>query len=98
MKTIESEETTMMDKFERRELERMYRDGYGPTAIADELGISINTIKSYIRRHPSMKKRYALSVLRKDLFSDEGPQGQEVLLRPMPQRILELQVSQGRQR
>ena len=55
MKTIESEETTMMDKFERRELERMYRDGYGPTAIADELGISINTIKSYVRRHPSMK-------------------------------------------
>lgn len=45
----------MMDNFERREIERMYRDGYGPTAIADELGISINTIKSYIRRHPSMK-------------------------------------------
>ena len=30
----------MMDNFERREIERMYRDGYGPTAIADELGIS----------------------------------------------------------
>ena len=52
---IGSEETDMMDNFERREIERMYRDGYGPTAIADELGISINTIKSYIRRHPSMK-------------------------------------------
>ena len=86
----------MMDKFERRELERMYRDGYGPTAIADELGISINTIKSYIRRHPSMKKRYALSVLRKNLFSDERPQGQKVLLRPLPQCVLELQVSQRR--
>ena len=45
----------MMDNFERREIERMYRDGYGPTAISYELGISINTIKSYIRRHPSMK-------------------------------------------
>ena len=29
--------------------------GYGPTAISYELEISINTIKSYIRRHPSMK-------------------------------------------
>lgn len=37
---IGSEETAMMDNFERREIERMYRDGYGPTAIADELGIS----------------------------------------------------------
>ena len=55
MKIIESEETAMMDNFERREIERMYRDGYGPTAISYELEISINTIKSYIRRHPSMK-------------------------------------------
>ena len=55
MKIIESEETAMMDNFERREIERMYRDGYGPTAISYELSISINTIKSYIRRHPSMK-------------------------------------------
>lgn len=46
----------MMDNFERREIERMYWDGYGPTAISYELSISINTIKSYIRRHPSMKK------------------------------------------
>ena len=53
MKTIESEETTMMDKFERRELERMYRDGYGPTAIADELGISINRNR---RKHILRKK------------------------------------------
>ena len=52
---IGSEETAMMDNFECREIERMYRDGYGPTAISYELGISINTIKSYIRRHPSMK-------------------------------------------
>ena len=44
----------MMDNFERREIERMYRDGYGPTAISYELEISINTIKSYIRRHPSI--------------------------------------------
>lgn len=45
----------MMDRNVQRELERMYRDGYGPTAIAYELDISVNTIKSYIRRHPSMK-------------------------------------------
>ena len=57
----------MMDNFERREIERMYRDGYGPTAISYELEISINTIKSYIRRHPSMKNacsRASLSTLR----------------------------------
>ena len=73
MKTIESEETTMMDKFERRELERMYRDGYGPTAIADELGISINTIKSYIRRHPSMKNPAQLRLHRKPAPSEDFP-------------------------
>lgn len=52
---MESEKNNMMTKYERRELERLFRDGYGPTAIANEMGISVNTIKSYIRRLPSMK-------------------------------------------
>lgn len=43
----------MMSKKVRRELERMRMDGYGPTRIANELGLSVNTVKSYIRRHPS---------------------------------------------
>lgn len=86
----------MMDNFERREIERMYRDGYGPTAISYELEISINTIKSYIRRHAQHEKCITLPVLRQGDLSDEGPQGQKVLLGPLPQCVLELQVSQRR--
>lgn len=45
----------MMTKSERREIERMRLDGYGPTRIADALGLSVNTVKSHLRRHPSLK-------------------------------------------
>ena len=83
----------MMDNFERREIERMYRDGYGPTAISYELEISINTIKSYIRRHPSMKNASRCLYCGKVISQ---PQGQKVLLGPLPQCVLELQVSQRR--
>lgn len=55
MTSIESEGSAMMSKRERRELERMRLDGYGPTRIAEELELSVNTVKSYIRRHPSLK-------------------------------------------
>ena len=82
----------MMDKFERRELERMYRDGYRPTAIADELGISINTIKSYVRRHPSMKNASRCLYWWQGYLSDEGLQGQKFCSDPA-QCVLELQIS-----
>lgn len=55
MTSIESEGSSMMSKNDRRELERMRMDGYGPTRIANELGLSVNTVKSYIRRHPSLR-------------------------------------------
>lgn len=45
----------MMSKHTQKEIERMRMDGYGPTRIAHELDLSINTVKSYIRRHPSLK-------------------------------------------
>ncbi len=55
MTSTESEGSAMMSKRERRELERMRLDGYGPTRIAEELELSVNTVKSYIRRHPSLR-------------------------------------------
>lgn len=55
MTSIESEGSSMMSKNDRKELERMRMDGYGPTRIATELGLSVNTVKSYIRRHPSLR-------------------------------------------
>lgn len=55
MISIESEESNMMSKADRKEIERMRMDGYGPTHIANELGLSVNTVKSHIRRHPSLK-------------------------------------------
>lgn len=45
----------MMSKYERKEIERMRMDGFGPTRIADELELSVNTVKSYIRRHLSLR-------------------------------------------
>ena len=60
MTSIESEESGMMSKHTQKEIERMRMDGYGPTRIARELGLSINTVKSHIRRHPGMKFHAAL--------------------------------------
>ena len=53
--SIESEESPMMSKYTQKEIERMRMDGYGPTRIAHELGLSVNTVKSHIRRHPSLR-------------------------------------------
>lgn len=69
---MESEKKDMMTKYERRELERLYRDGYVPTAIANEMGISVNTIKSYIRRHPSMKNASHCLYCGKVIFQTKG--------------------------
>ena len=69
---MESEKKDMMTKYERRELERLYRDGYGPTAIANEMGISVNTIKSYIRWHPSMKNASHCLYCGKVIFQTKG--------------------------
>ena len=55
MTVIESEGNAMMSKADRKEIERMRMDGYGPTCIARELGLSVNTVKSHIRRHPSLR-------------------------------------------
>ena len=35
-----------------RQIDRMRLDGSTPTAMARKLGISVNTVKSHIRRHP----------------------------------------------
>ena len=42
----------MMSKHKQRKLELLRLDGYGPLRISKELGLSVNTVKSYIRRHP----------------------------------------------
>ena len=34
------------------QIDRMRLEGHSPTAIANGLGISVNTVKSHIRRHP----------------------------------------------
>lgn len=36
------------------EINRMRTDGMPPSVIAKSLGISVNTIKSHIRRHPDI--------------------------------------------
>lgn len=41
-----------MNKSIISQIDRMRLEGCAPTAIANELGISVNTVKSHIRRHP----------------------------------------------
>lgn len=38
------------------EIDALRRAGYTPTMIAEKLGISVNTVKSHIRRHPMTDK------------------------------------------
>lgn len=71
MTSIESEESGMMSKHMQKEIERMRMDGYGPTRIARELGLSINTVKSHIRRHPSLKN--AVYCLRRGRAVSQAP-------------------------
>lgn len=37
-----------------REINNLRIQGYGSTRIADTLGLSVNTVKSHIRRHPEV--------------------------------------------
>lgn len=37
------------------EIKRLKLEGFGPKAIADQLGISVNTVKSFIRRHTEIQ-------------------------------------------
>ena len=41
----------MMPMKTRKAIEWMRIDGYGPTQISRQLGLSVNTVKSYIQRH-----------------------------------------------
>lgn len=43
-----------MRKRDKARIEDMRIDGFTPTQIARELGISVNTIRSHIRRHPDI--------------------------------------------
>ena len=43
-----------MKKQETDQLNQMRLNGIPPSAIARELGLSVNTVKSYIRRHPEL--------------------------------------------
>lgn len=43
-----------MKKHEINQLNQLRIQGVPPSAIARELGLSINTVKSHIRRHPNI--------------------------------------------
>ena len=43
-----------MKKQESDKLNQLRLHGVPPSAIAQELGLSVNTVKSYIRRHPNI--------------------------------------------
>ena len=40
-----------MTESDKRKIEELWLQGYGSTKIADKLGINVNTVKSFCRRH-----------------------------------------------
>ena len=46
-----SEESIYMTESYKRKIEELWLQGYGSTKIADKLGINVNTVKSFCRRH-----------------------------------------------
>ena len=46
----------MMSKENRKEISRLRHEGFGPTAIARQLGLPVNTVKGYIYRHYTMRE------------------------------------------
>ena len=55
MTHIEREASAMMSKETALEICRLRKEGYGPTAIARQLGLPVSTVKSYIYRHFTMR-------------------------------------------
>lgn len=88
----------MMSKHTQKEIERMRMDGYGPTRIARELGLSINTVKSPYSQASRHEKCCFLPAMRERRTADAGQEAEEVLFQHMPQPLLELSVSEGRPR
>lgn len=43
-----------MKQYDTDQLNQLRLHGVPPSAIARELGLSVNTVKSYIRRHPNI--------------------------------------------
>ena len=51
MMHIEREASAMMSKENALEICRLRKEGFGPTAIARQLGLPMSTVKSYIYRY-----------------------------------------------
>ncbi|MBR0277655.1 MAG: response regulator transcription factor [Clostridia bacterium] len=61
-----------MRKYEINKLNNLRIQGYKPTAIARELGISVNTIKAHIRRHPDIPNTLLCEHCGKPVLQHEG--------------------------
>lgn len=46
-----SEGGICMKESDKKKIEELWLQGYGSTKIADKLGINVNTVKSFCRRH-----------------------------------------------
>lgn len=46
-----SEGSMCMKESDKKKIEELWLQGYGSTKIADKLGINVNTVKSFCRRH-----------------------------------------------
>ena len=63
---------TNMYKRQINELNNMRLQGYKPTYIAKTLGISVNTVKSHIRRHPQIPNTHNCEYCGKAVLQNEG--------------------------
>lgn len=61
-----------MHKQQLDKLNSMRLQGYKPTFIATVLGISVNTVKSHIRRHPEIPNTLLCEYCGKPVMQNEG--------------------------
>lgn len=61
-----------MHKQQLDKLNSMRLQGHKPTYIATVLGISVNTVKSHIRRHPEMPNTLICECCGKPVLQNDG--------------------------
>jgi len=87
-----------MDDIQKTRISELRTEGYSCKRIAQELGLSENTVKSFCRRNktmdgtvekPKATAEHCVPSVRSSGHADGGTQRKEVLLGQMPEQVVE---------